>query len=122
MLNFLILEQFDSRLEPDGKQQIKTELLAIRNSSAVRLQLEIAMHRFLSLLIFVSISLLSNPGQGEEGRPNVLFITVDDLRPELGCFGAKHIYVPTSIVWQPVGDSSKVLTVNRLSAIRRVQA
>ncbi|MBK8978437.1 MAG: sulfatase [Planctomycetes bacterium] len=27
-------------------------------------------------------------------RPNVLFIAVDDLRPELGCYGAKHAVTP----------------------------
>ena len=27
-------------------------------------------------------------------KPNVLFIAIDDLRPELGCYGAKHIHSP----------------------------
>ncbi len=27
-------------------------------------------------------------------RPNILFIAVDDLRPELGCYGNTHIYSP----------------------------
>ena len=29
-----------------------------------------------------------------KSQPNVLFIAVDDLRPELGCFGCKHIHSP----------------------------
>jgi iduronate 2-sulfatase len=36
-------------------------------------------------------------GQAKETagrRPNVLFIAVDDLRPELGCYGSKHIKSP----------------------------
>ncbi len=28
------------------------------------------------------------------GRPNVLFIAVDDLRPELACYGKKHMHSP----------------------------
>ena len=32
-------------------------------------------------------------GWGAE-RPNVLFIAIDDLRPELGCYGAQHIVSP----------------------------
>lgn len=27
-------------------------------------------------------------------KPNVLFIAVDDLRPELACYGAKHMITP----------------------------
>ncbi len=32
--------------------------------------------------------------QAEPQRPNVLFIPIDDLKPLLGCYGAKHIHSP----------------------------
>ena len=38
---------------------------------------------FFTLLFFVAVT----PRAFSEGRPNVLFIAVDDLRPELGCYG-----------------------------------
>ena len=45
----------------------------------------------LSSIYFLSCLL----GQGLLGSsPNVLMIAVDDLRPELGCYGASHIYSP----------------------------
>lgn len=44
-----------------------------------------------SSLFLLSLSLAS---MAKEGRPNVLFIAVDDLRPELGCYGASHIHSP----------------------------
>jgi len=30
----------------------------------------------------------------EKSKPNVLFIAIDDLRPELGCYGADYIHSP----------------------------
>ncbi|MDH3584580.1 MAG: sulfatase-like hydrolase/transferase, partial [Phycisphaerae bacterium] len=34
------------------------------------------------------------PGETPAERPNVLFIAIDDLRPELGCYGDGHIVSP----------------------------
>ena len=41
----------------------------------------------------LSALLLAFSGFAAE-RPNVLFIAIDDLRPELGCYGAQHIVSP----------------------------
>jgi len=41
------------------------------------------------LLVHRSL-LAKEPGK----RPNVLFIAIDDLRPELGCYGSEHIKSP----------------------------
>lgn len=38
--------------------------------------------------------LLRGMGMTETNRPNVLFISVDDLRPELGCYGSKIVKTP----------------------------
>jgi arylsulfatase A-like enzyme len=35
-----------------------------------------------------------DPGKPERNRPNILFIAVDDLRPELGCYGNRTISSP----------------------------
>ena len=42
------------------------------------------------------IALLTGPGNAaeESGKPNILFIAVDDLRPELGCYGVDEILSP----------------------------
>ena len=43
------------------------------------------------LLLYLSMQAQSTePNNGQ----NVLFIIVDDLRPEIGCYGAKHIHSP----------------------------
>ncbi|MCB0667643.1 MAG: sulfatase [Saprospiraceae bacterium] len=45
--------------------------------------------------LFVLAILSCNPtGQDQQDRPNILFIAVDDLRPELNCYGKSHIHSP----------------------------
>lgn len=50
------------------------------------------MYRLMLLLL---VSLFTVSGRAAETeRPNVLFIAVDDLRPELACYGKQHIHSP----------------------------
>ncbi|MEZ6114870.1 MAG: sulfatase [Pirellulaceae bacterium] len=52
-----------------------------------------AVWRFALLVACVAVGVIQvRPAAAE--RPNVLFIAVDDLRPELGCYGATHIHSP----------------------------
>lgn len=44
-------------------------------------------------LLLLFVSLFTVQGLAAE-RPNVLFIAVDDLRPELACYGKQHIHSP----------------------------
>ncbi|MFT5407657.1 MAG: iduronate 2-sulfatase, partial [Verrucomicrobiales bacterium] len=44
-----------------------------------------------STLIFLLVGLLTG---ARAQQPNVLFIAVDDLRPELYCYGATHMVTP----------------------------
>ena len=53
------------------------------------------MSRTLPLILLTLAALTSCRLQAaERDRMNVLFIASDDMRPELGCYGAKHIHSP----------------------------
>jgi iduronate 2-sulfatase len=47
-----------------------------------------------SVLPLLAAVLLLLPAARAAARPNVLFIAVDDLRPEIGAYGARHIKSP----------------------------
>jgi iduronate 2-sulfatase len=49
---------------------------------------------FLILLALTQITSCSNIQQEEKPKPNILFIAVDDLRPELNLYGESHIKSP----------------------------
>ena len=47
-----------------------------------------------AVYLFLIAYLMTGDAVAADNRPNVLFIAVDDLRPELACYGAKHIHSP----------------------------
>ncbi len=51
---------------------------------------------FLSILLLLVVAVSAQTPDLKKGKssPNVLFIMVDDLRPELGCYGSKQIKTP----------------------------
>lgn len=50
------------------------------------------MRQFICLPILVTVSLLGSASGAE--KPNVLFIAVDDMRPDLGCYGTGFVKTP----------------------------
>ena len=52
------------------------------------------MNKTSLLLLSAFVLSLSSYVSGEESKPNVLLICVDDLRPELACYGVSYIQSP----------------------------
>jgi len=54
---------------------------------------------FIPLFILIPAGIFSGcsqqPQETRKTRPNILFIAIDDLRPELGAYGNKHIKTPS---------------------------
>ena len=46
------------------------------------------------VVVTIAVLVCCWSGNADATAPNVLLIAVDDLRPELGCYGAKHIHSP----------------------------
>ncbi len=53
------------------------------------------MNKTAGIFLIVALTVFAmNSSRAEEGQPNILFIAVDDLRPELGCYGNSVIHTP----------------------------
>lgn len=50
---------------------------------------------FLILQLTSAESVWADDAKGQKQRPNVLFIAIDDLRTELGCYGHPHVQSPS---------------------------
>ncbi len=55
---------------------------------------EMILMKKLSLLCVAVLLASAGLVRAESSQPNVLFIAVDDLRPELACYGKQHIHSP----------------------------
>jgi arylsulfatase A-like enzyme len=53
-----------------------------------------AILKMIRILGLVLLVLVVSACHKHQKQPNILFICVDDLRPELGCYGADHIHSP----------------------------
>ncbi|MEI7807910.1 MAG: sulfatase-like hydrolase/transferase, partial [Verrucomicrobiota bacterium] len=51
-------------------------------------------HLLLAALALAATPLPATAAASAPQRPNILFIAVDDLRPELGCYGKDYIKSP----------------------------
>lgn len=49
---------------------------------------------FIPIIFFGCLNPKTESNENKQEKPNVLFISVDDLRPELGCYGAKYVKSP----------------------------
>lgn len=99
----------------------------IRNMLASLLVLSVALRGFgaepETADVFVpkadGLASIRIPSVVPTAKLNVLFIAVDDLRPEIGCYGAKHVHSPNLDRSRPEASCSTGPTASRRSARRR---
>ena len=76
------------------------------------------------LALLVSLSGCKEENVVEETpkkKLNVLFIAVDDLRPELGAYGSQIAVTPILMLWLAVDSYSKMPIVNKRFAVLQGQ-
>lgn len=66
----------------------------------IRLRLQSMHLRLPTAILFLSFVFHAAAADETAARPNVLFIAVDDLRPNLGCYGDEVAVSRISMRWQ----------------------
>ena len=49
---------------------------------------------FLSMLLFLILTILNILGCRQDQKPNILWITCEDISPALGCYGDEYARTP----------------------------
>ena len=52
------------------------------------------MNHRITILNYLNLLVLLNASALSAAKPNVLLLAIDDLRPEIGCYGATHMVTP----------------------------
>ncbi|TWU07455.1 Choline-sulfatase [Stieleria varia] len=69
----------------------------MRHPQTIRLGQSTPISSYVAFLFAIAMATFLLPrclAEEPQNRPNVLFIAVDDLRPELNCYGKSHIHSP----------------------------
>ena len=83
------------------------------------MKISLLRYRALAMLILLTGSMF---GQSNSNKPHILFIAVDDLRPELGCYGNTQIVSPNIDRLAAVARSFRKPTVRCRYVVLRGQA
>ena len=89
--------QPDAQYQPEAQARVLREFI-FRLPSRIRCQSDLTRRLRVGLVLCATLVLAALSGAmptfAKKSKPNVLFIAVDDLRPELGCYGSEQIQSP----------------------------
>lgn len=86
-----------SDIKPPKNASEKNDLFSDVDSFLRQCFYRSKLMKYAKILLFLAAAKIEAAGdiKNDNGKPNVLFIAVDDLRPQLGCYGAKETISPS---------------------------